>query len=77
MLCGPSISDGMTPTGTTRSTDNPVPLGLSQVAMSPDSLTTPTRYPASAVCASAGTASRIPRRANAEGSLIMAVKIPV
>ena len=57
MLCGPSMSAGMTPTGTTLSTTRALPSGRSQVMMSPDSLTTPTRYAAVVVWAASGAAT--------------------
>ena len=39
-LCGPSISAGMMPTGTTLATARDVPSQVNSVTMSPDSLAT-------------------------------------
>ena len=43
-LCGPSMSAGMMPIGTTRSDSSLPSFTLIQVMMSPDSLTTTRRY---------------------------------
>ena len=63
-LCGPSMSAGMMPIGTTRSDSSLPSLTLIHVMMSPDSLTTTSRYSGS----TGSPGATAPTASNAESS---------